>query len=101
MRLQVPDGGTDIQHYAVHWTLPCGRTECWSLVEFWDAKDDQLAARNSDEAYESIGREMEWDVLGVGDEGAIAAYRNDPGTLADKKWSQLTWEMPPKETAAC
>ena len=44
---------------------------------------------------------MAWDVLGTGDEAAIASYRNDPGTLADKKWLQLTWEMPKKETAPC
>ena len=53
-------------------TLPSGRTECWSLREFMDAKPDQLAAQNSEKAYESIGREMEWDALGTGDEAAIA-----------------------------
>ena len=87
--LQVPDGGLDIQDAPVHWTLPSGRTECWSLREFMDAKPDQLAAQNSEEAYESIGREMAWDVLGTGDEAAIASFRSDPGTLADKKWLQL------------
>ena len=84
IRLQVPDGGLDIQDYPVHWTLPCGRTECWSLLEFQDALPDQLAKHNSDEAYESIGREMHWDVLGCGDEGAIAAFRDDSGTTNSK-----------------
>ena len=44
---------------------------------------------------------MEWDVLGAGDEGAIATLRGDPGTLSDKKWLSISWKMPPKETAPC
>ena len=101
IRLEVPDGGTDIQDHAVHWSLPCGRSECWSLREFFDAMPDQLAERDSDAAYEAIAREMEWHVLGVADEAAVAGYREDPGTLADKKWLQLAWAIPKKEAALC
>ena len=99
--IQLPDGGRDIQDHAVHWTLPCGRTECWSLREFADAQPDQLAGHDCEEAYKSIGSAMEWDVLGTGDEGVIAALRDDPGMLAEKRWLSVAWQMPPKETSTC
>ena len=101
IKLEIPDGGTDIQDYAVHWTLPCGRSECWSLRELKDARPDQLAARDANEAYEGIAREMAWDVFGTTDDAAVAAYREDPGTLEEKKWLQLEWSIPKKETAPC
>ena len=44
---------------------------------------------------------MEWDVLGTGDEGVIAALRDDSGTLSDKRWLSVAWQMPPKETSPC
>ena len=43
-----------------------------------------------------------WDALGCAvDEDALAHFREEPGTLADKRWLQLTWLMPEKENAPC
>ena len=54
--MQMPDGGLDMQDHPVHWTLHCGRNECWPLRQLKDATPDQLAATASDEAYEAIGK---------------------------------------------
>ena len=39
----LPLGGIDIQAEPVCWTLPSGKTECWSLQEFNDASENMLA----------------------------------------------------------
>ena len=50
------------------------------------------------EAYKAVGRALEWDVLGVAeDETAMAQYREEVGTLADRRWEALTFLMPEKE----
>ena len=50
------------------------------------------------EAYKAVGRDLEWDVLGVAeDETAMAQYREEVGTLADRRWEALTFLMPEKE----
>ena len=97
----VPNGGLDIQDSPVHWTLPCGRAVCWSLNDLKDMRADEFTAEQSDEAYEGIGREMRWDVLGIAEDSAITTFRDKPGTLAEKKWLDLSWHMPEKETQPC
>ena len=50
------------------------------------------------QAYKAVGRALEWDVLGVAeDEAAMAQYREEVGTLADRRWESLTFLMPEKE----
>ena len=50
------------------------------------------------QAYKAVGRALEWDVLGVAeDEAAMAQYREEVGTLADRLWESLTFLMPEKE----
>ena len=52
------------------------------------------------EAYKAVGRALEWDVLGVAeDETAMAQYREELGTLADRRWEALTFLMPEKEVS--
>ena len=52
------------------------------------------------EAYKAVGRALEWDVLGVAeDETAMAQYREEVGTLADRRWEALTFLMPEKEVS--
>ena len=98
---QVPDGGIDIQEHPLYWTLPCGRTDSMSIREFADAKEDQLESWQSDEAYVAVAKEMEFHVLGItGDELTMAALRDDPGTLAEKRWESVQWSMPLKDSIA-
>ena len=52
------------------------------------------------EAYKAAGRALEWDVLGVAqDEAEMAQYREEVGTLADRRWEALTFLMPEKEVS--
>ena len=52
------------------------------------------------EAYKAVGRALEWDVLGVAeDETAMAQYREEVGTLADRRWEALAFLMPEKEVS--
>ena len=52
------------------------------------------------EAYKAAGRALEWDVLGVAqDEAEMAQYREEVGTLADRRWESLTFLMPEKEVS--
>ena len=60
-----------------------------------------LAEQQLDEAYKSIAGQLHFDVLGIAPELSIAELREDPGTLADKRWTQIQWNMPEKETESC
>ena len=52
------------------------------------------------QAYKAVGRALEWDVLGVAeDEAAMAQYREEVGTLADRRWESLTFLMPEKQVS--
>ena len=98
----VPDGGLNIQHAPVYWTLPCGRTICKSLMEFKALKEDQLRLGCEAEDYKAVGRALEWDILGKAeDEASLAQFREEPGSLAEKRWEALSWSMPEKETDPC
>ena len=73
-----------------------------SLLEFKAAKDDQLTPGCSTEAYTAVARALEWDILGKAeDESALAQLREEPGSLAERRWDKLVWSMPEKETDAC
>ena len=49
------------------------------------------------EAYKAVGRALKWDVMGIAeDETAMAQYREEVGTLADRRWEALAFLMPEK-----
>ena len=98
---QLPDGGADIQDEPVYWALPCGRCVCWTLRELANARDDDLAPIDSDEAYRAVARELGYDVLGVAPDADIADFRDDPGSLQQCRWKKINWEVPVDETAPC
>ena len=64
--------------------------------------EDQFVEPAKDEAYEAIGRQMNWEILGVcQSEGDLAHYLAEPGTLADERWKALAWLKPEKDTMPC
>ena len=97
----LPKGGIDIQDEPVYWSLQTGASRCWSLREFHEAAPSMLASTQIDEAYAAVGQEFHFDVLGVAPEIEITELRNDPGSLADKRWLQLQWSMPQSENEKC
>ena len=74
---ELPDGGMDIQEHPVYWHLPSG-LQCESLMDLnaMQEKDVKLnAPENHDEAYDAIGEQMFWHVLGVcEDERSLEEY---------------------------
>ena len=74
---ELPDGGTDIQEHPVYWHLPSG-VQCESLMDLNAMKENDWklkAPENQDEAYDVIGKQLFWDVLGVcEDEKGIEEY---------------------------
>ena len=67
--------------------------------------DDELLPIGSDEAYIEFAAQFHFDVLGVlsGEkpEHDMAEFREDPGTLEQARWKQLSWRMPDKESSPC
>ena len=103
IQLDLPNEGKDIQNLPLTWTLPPdGRAIQASLIDFNAVEEFEPPEYGSDEAYEAIGREMHWDVLGVPEhEADMVELRNDPGELQDKRWLQIAWKKPAKETDKC
>ena len=86
---QLPDGGLNIQDEPVYWVLPGGRSVCMSLRDFAGAKDDELAPVDSDEAYIAVAKAMGYDVLGCAPDADVADFREDMGTLEQRRWDKL------------
>ena len=62
-----------------------------SLRELYVARPDQLHMHNSQEAYKETASELHYDVLGVAPEEQLMAFKEDPGTLANKRWRPIEW----------
>lgn len=54
------------------------------------------------EAYDLVGRELSWDILGIPvHERDLAELRADPGELRDERWLSIAWKKPEKECVPC
>ena len=85
----LPHGGLDVQEERLYWALPDGRVVCWSLRELAEVRPDELAPQDSEEACRSVAAEFGYDVLGCAGDAEILLLREDPGTLADSRWTPL------------
>jgi len=65
------------------------------------AKDTELAEEQSKELYELVAQKFDLCCIGAQDPDSIRAFRNDPGTLGDGAWKQLSGELPSDEGAPC
>eukprot|EP00973_Karenia_brevis_P009742 1315739-Karenia_brevis.AAC.1 len=98
--LQLPEGGVDIQDEQMYWTLPDGRCECWTVRHLAEAPEDLLAPADSEEAYKAVAKEMNYDVLGIAEEGALEPFRLAPGALDERLWEKIEWQCPRDETCS-
>ena len=98
---QLPLGGVDLQDARVYWTLPDGRTECWSVRYLSAVTADILAPIDSEDAYKTTASWMNYDVLGVATEEALEPFLNAPGTLKERLWEGMEWHSPADETCTC
>ena len=94
-------GGIDLQDEHMHWTLPDGRCECWSVRRIAGATDDLLAPQDSEGAYQAVAKEIGYDVLGIAEENALEPFRIAPGTLVERLWEKIDWQCPADETCSC
>ena len=50
----------------------------------------------------SVGRELDWDILGVPvSEIELAEMKANPGELRDRRWKTIAWHKPEKESVPC
>ena len=70
-----------MQKEPVYWVLPDGRCVCWSVAELAEKKQDELLDGNALQAYETIGKELDFHPLGMLPDETFEAYRDNPGTL--------------------
>ena len=54
-----------------------------------------------DEAYVTIGTQMNWEILGVCESADLNQYLTEPGTLAEERWKALPWSKPERDTVPC
>ena len=81
----LPNGGIDLQNEPVCWVLPDGRCVRWSVAELAEKKEDELLDTNALQAYETIGKQLDFHPLGMLDDETVEAYRDNPGTLEERR----------------
>ena len=81
----LPNGGIDLQKEPVYWILPDGRCVCWSVAELAEKKQDELLDGNALQAYETIGKELDFHPLGMLPDETFEEYRDNPGTLEERR----------------
>ena len=72
-----------------------------SVRDFAKAQDDELAPVDSDEAYIAVAKAMGYDVLGCAPDADVADFREDMGTLEQRRWDKLERSAPADETTPC
>jgi hypothetical protein len=97
----LPHQGKDIQDELLFWALPCGSVKCWSLRGLVNARDDEKAPADSEDAYRKVAAEFSYDVLGKASDADVLWLREDPGTLAERRWDAIQWSLPPDEASSC
>ena len=98
---ELPRGGLDIADVPVYWELPSGRVECWSVARLADATADELAAEDGRPEYEAVALEFGFKFLGTAKPDALAALLKEPGTLAERRWEGMTFDLPESSLAGC
>ena len=101
LTLQLPFGGTDCQDEPLYWTLPGGRCEVCSVRRMSETTQDLLAHQDSEDAYKSVAKAMEYDCLGTAAEEELEPFRLAPGTLVERLWEKIEWLRPSDETRTC
>ena len=85
----------------MYWVLPGGRCVCKSLREFACLPPADLAEASTVEAYAAAAEELDWYFLGLGPDHDVDEFREAPGLLSQRKWMDVAWRSPDKETTPC
>ena len=98
MLQQVPLGGIDVQDTPLFWTFPDGRCESLTAKALAHLSGDELAPKDSQEAYLAVAHHLGYIPLGCCGGETFEAFLEAPGKLSAKQWETCTWEKPPKES---
>jgi len=101
IKLDVPNGGQDIQREPVYWVLPGGRCVCKSLLAFAQLLPEELGEASTLEAYEAAAEELDFFFLGLGPDAEVEDFREAPGSLAQRRWLDVNWRVPDNEATLC
>ncbi len=98
---ELPRGGVDIADAPVYWVFPSGHVECWSVERLAGATADELAAEEGLPEYEAVAAGRDFLYLGHAKVDAMAALQKEPGTLAERRWEQVSFQLPESALAGC
>jgi len=101
IKLEVPNGGQDIQREPVYWVLPGGRCVCKSLLAFIHLPPEELGEASTLEAYEAAAEEKDFFFLGLGPDAEVEDSREAPGSLVQRRWLDVDWRIPDNEAMPC
>ena len=101
IKLEVPNGGQDIQREPVYWVLPGGRCVCKSLLAFTQLPPEELGEASTLETYEAAAEELDFFFLGLGPDAEVEDFREAPGSLSQRRWLDVDWRVPENEAIPC
>ena len=89
----------DVLDEAVYWLFPSGALLCRSPRDLQRAGPAAGNTPDSKDDYEAVGAALGYQFLGGRCD--TTELLQDPGTLAERRWTQLSWSLPESTLAAC
>ena len=95
----LPAGGVDVLDEAVYWLFPSGALLCRSPRDLQRAGPAAGNTPDSKDDYEAVGAALGYQFLGGRCD--TTELLQDPGIVAERRWTQLSWSLPESTLAAC
>ena len=96
----LPNGGIDILDVPLYWLFPNGELRCCSARKLKAAGEAVGHVRDSTADYEATGEAFGYQFLGVV-RNDLADLLENPGTLQERRWAKLRWQLPETAISAC
>ena len=95
----LPAGGVDVLDEPVYWLFLRGALLCRFPRDLQRAGPAAGNTPDSKDDYEAVGAALGYQFLGGRCD--TTELLQDPGTLAEGRWTQLSWSLPESTLAAC
>ena len=95
----LPSGGVDVLDVPVYWLLPSGETTCCSARHLHKDCHRVGVQFDSQDDYEAMGKARRLKY--IGGRCDVTDLLEDLGTLRERRWASLPWEMPTSSMDAC
>ena len=89
----------DVLDVSVYWLLPSGETTCCSARHLHKDRRRVGVQLDSQDDYEAMGKALGLKYLGGRCD--VTDFLEDLGTLRERRWASLPWEMPKSSMDAC